>query len=186
MYSSLSGGPIHRLIYYSRQRIKTGDLDRQIGDILAASVRNNAKVEVSGLLIAHQGWFVQVLEGAALDVQTTLGRISHDHRHSESKIISVSPVEERLFGAWAMCAPSLTTIDDEILTALDLRGPFRPSQLKKSTALKLLLAVQGVQARVRRRVGSAPRPVPSREGQPSLGGDETERDAQAEVRLSQS
>lgn len=72
---------LHRLIYCSRQKLDAGDEDDQLGAIIRASIRNNREVAVTGLLLLHQDYFVQALEGPAQAVLTTYGRICGDPRH---------------------------------------------------------------------------------------------------------
>lgn len=139
-----SSRSLHRLIYFSRQNFPDADLDVEIASMLAASVRNNRRDEITGLLLTHQGWFLQALEGPANAVQHTLGRIGQDRRHKEVHIITAGPAERREFAAWNMCARKLTAADDAILATLDQRGVFDPAKLNGATALKLLSLVKGI------------------------------------------
>jgi hypothetical protein len=140
--------PLLRLIYCSRQRIIVPErLDYEIGEIVKTSVRNNREAGVTGLLLAHQGWFLQVLEGAPVRVQTLYGRIVDDNRHVSSQVISATLVSKRLFGEWDMCARRLRPEDDAILGVLDARGVFDPTRFAARTALRLLLAVRKIRVR---------------------------------------
>lgn len=138
---------LHRLIYCSHQRIEPQDFDFELGGIIRASIANNRAVSVTGLLLAHEGCFVQALEGPAQAVMTIFGRIETDHRHEHAKVLAAGPAMQRLFGDWNMCARRISPADDAILRTLAKRGPFAPNKLSAGAALNLLKAVRGIQER---------------------------------------
>ena len=125
--------PLHHLIYCSRQQIPLSQLEVELADIVDASVRHNRKGGVTGLLLAHQGWFLQILEGPPLLVETTYGRIVNDRRHADSQVLQAAPIQQRDFGEWDMCARQLRREDDAILRVLDLKGPFTPRSLNSQS-----------------------------------------------------
>ena len=144
-----SSRPLHRLIYCSRVSAGLASrLDEEVDAIVAVSVRNNAKAEVTGMLLAHDGWFLQVLEGRSEAVMTTYGRILNDRRHCDTAILESGPCPERLFGQWAMCARRIGAADRAVLDTLTRKGPFEPTRLSAAAALRLLQTVAGVKARI--------------------------------------
>lgn len=138
---------LHQLIYTSRVRVPWPDQTRETEQIVAASVRNNEKCEITGLLLVHDGWFVQALEGPTEAVLMTYGRIVDDARHEDCKVLHAAPAEGRSFEDWAMCARTLTPADDAILDALSMRASFEPYALTAGQALRLLKSVRGIQKR---------------------------------------
>jgi len=147
-FSAISGSrTLHRIIYASRVRIPDVDLDHEIQAIIRASIRNNRDVAVTGLLLVHDGWFVQALEGPAEAVMNVYRRICDDARHEDAKVLAAGPAQAREFGDWNMCARRMNAADDAILATLEIRGAFEPLQLTASAALKLLKAVRGIQER---------------------------------------
>jgi len=150
--SAISGSrALHRLIYASRITIPPIDLNEEVGEIVRASIRNNREVAITGLLLAHDGCFVQVLEGPAEAVLTTYGRICDDPRHAEAKVLGAGPAEARAFGDWNMCARRITPADDAILDTLAMRAAFEPAKLTAGSAMRLLQAVRGIQERTQLR-----------------------------------
>ena len=148
--SGISGArTLHRLIYASQSRLETADTDQTVEEIIRISAHNNRKAGVTGLLLVHDGWFVQALEGAAEAVMTTYGRILRAPRHSEAVVLSAAPTETRSFAEWDMCARRLGPADDAILDTLSQRGRFEPHRLNGEAALRLLTAVRGIQNRNR-------------------------------------
>ena len=146
--STISGSrTLHRLIYASRITIPVIDLKDEIGQIIRASIKNNREVALTGLLLVHEGWFLQALEGPAAAVLTTYGRICNDHRHTDSKVLGAGPAQTRAFADWNMCARRITPADDAILDTLSQRSAFEPHGLSAGSAFRLLQAVRGIQTR---------------------------------------
>lgn len=143
-----SSRTLHRLIYTSRQAFAAGlGHDQEIEALIRASIRNNRASAITGLLLVHDGWFVQALEGPAAAVMTTYQRILNDPRHTDSRVVSAGPGGAREFGDWNMCARRFSPADNAILDALSQRSAFDPSALTDKSALRLLKAVRGIQDR---------------------------------------
>ncbi len=136
---------LHRLIYVSSQLLDPAREDADIASIIDASVRRNQPVGITGLLLAHEGKFLQVLEGPAQAVLTTYGRICEDRRHSQARVISAGPAPERAFGDWAMCARRIGPADDAILATLAKGAVLDLGKLAPEPALRLLKAVRRIQ-----------------------------------------
>ncbi|KQU56012.1 hypothetical protein ASG67_08020 [Sphingomonas sp. Leaf339] len=73
-----------------------------IDDLMVVSQRNNARVNVTGLLFFDGKRFLQALEGKEDAVATTLARIRQDERHRAVVMLSDRIIAAREFGAWAM------------------------------------------------------------------------------------
>ena len=89
-----------RILYISTARVALRE--PQIADVLAVSRRNNARVDVTGLLIVGGRRFMQVLEGPEAAVDATYARISVDPRHFATVVMADEPIGERSFSRWAM------------------------------------------------------------------------------------
>ncbi len=92
--------PVFRMLYVSgaTRPMTPTDLD----EILAVSRRNNAREDVTGVLLWAEGAFIQVLEGDERKVRELAKRISHDTRHRNFMVLVEQTVPERVFGEWAM------------------------------------------------------------------------------------
>ena len=139
---------LHRLVYASRINVPSHALDGEVEAIIAASVANNRRDGVTGLLLVHGGFFVQALEGSAEAVMTTYGRITRDRRHDAAQVLTAGPAGEREFADWNMCARRIGPADDAILDTLSQRDRFAPFELTGGAALRLLTAVRGIQRRL--------------------------------------
>ena len=91
---------IRQILYASVARAsnETGVVD----GILTTSRRNNARDQVTGLLYADGGRYVQALEGAPDMVEATFERIRADERHHSVEILSDRELHAREFGTWSM------------------------------------------------------------------------------------
>ncbi len=137
-----SGSDLFRLTYVSRAMLPAlAKFDATVEDILRTSQPNNARMDVTSLLIAYKGWFIQALEGPRRNVSMVFGVIGRDLRHAQLEMLSAGPVSERLFGQWGMCAHAITPEAAPILETLDLAADFDPFQIDGGKALKLMTAV---------------------------------------------
>lgn len=91
-----------RLIYKSRSN-QPIDWDF-VNELIGTSEEKNKEVGISGVLLATQTHFLQVLEGEFEEINRLFLRIARDPRHDEVQLISFGSAESRLFGGWAMHA----------------------------------------------------------------------------------
>ena len=85
--------------------------------ILASSRGNNARHDITGMLLAGGTYFLQLLEGERAAVTDTFLRLSKDPRHKRIELVSSAPAEVRLFGDWSM--RPFTRVETELPTILD-------------------------------------------------------------------
>lgn len=131
-----------RLIYVSRWAAGLeADIDETVRKIITTSVQNNRLADVTGMLFAQNGWFVQALEGPKSRVDATLTRIRNDSRHTDLKVIAAVPAEARAFRDWNMVAVELGPDVQAAQTRLGLTEPFNPTSLSGEEALALMLAL---------------------------------------------
>ncbi|MCA9738410.1 MAG: BLUF domain-containing protein, partial [Gemmatimonadetes bacterium] len=70
--------------------------------LLEGARATNTRLGVTGLLLFHEGSFIQVLEGPPDVVEALYARIETDPRHGGALVLSRGLVEERSFGEWRM------------------------------------------------------------------------------------
>ena len=80
----------------------------ELEKILEQSRQNNAKVEVTGMLLYEDGAFFQVLEGEESVVNAVYKKIEMDVRHERVTKLITEPIEERAFGEWTMGYPRVS------------------------------------------------------------------------------
>jgi len=92
---------MHQIVYTSgaKQEFSAADLKKLL---VAARMRNKA-VGVTGMLVFHDGAFLQALEGEKLAVNEIFARIQNDPRHGDLVVLHRGPgPEQRVFGEWSM------------------------------------------------------------------------------------
>lgn len=96
---------MNRLIYKSRC---TDIITREfLTDILHTSEANNQRQNITGVLLATQTHFLQVIEGRYEDVNQTFMRIARDPRHRDLELIAFSTIDARLLDGWTLKALGL-------------------------------------------------------------------------------
>ena len=141
------GGDLFRLVYASRAVLPVlPKFEATVGEILAVSQRNNLRQGVTGMLLAHKGWFLQTLEGPRRNVSQVFGVIGRDLRHAQLELLGGGAATSRLFGQWNMCAHAITPGADPVLKTLELSGDFDPFRMDGDKALALLVAISKVPA----------------------------------------
>jgi len=95
-----SASPITQLVYVSvaSQEFSVG----QLAELLAAARAQNTRIGVTGLLLYHEGSFLQLLEGPSEAVDATFRRIERDPRHSDVHVLLRGRVPAREFDGWSM------------------------------------------------------------------------------------
>lgn len=135
--------PLIHIIYCSAASpdFKDGDIPA----LLEQSRTDNAKCDVTGMLLYVQGCFFQVLEGVATIVTPLYQKIGLDPRHARVTTIISEPIETRNFGGWTMgySAVSPSTADDllgenDFFSSASCLANMTPGRAKK-----LLSAFQG-------------------------------------------
>jgi hypothetical protein len=116
--------------------------------VLATSQRWNSAKQITGALLACDGWFLQSIEGPRSALMETFHRISTDQRHEAINVLELGPLPERRFSAWSMCGRQMTPTDDAILDVLENRQAFNLT-IKPTKACALLKCVQDLQSRPR-------------------------------------
>ena len=91
---------IYQIIYISAGSVVF--TEDALKELLAKARANNEAKGLSGLLLYHEGSFIQVLEGERAAVRATYVRINQDSRHSEVQVLFEGDVEERTFEGWSM------------------------------------------------------------------------------------
>lgn len=89
-----------RLLYLSHAAPTVSDKDVQ--DILACARKNNPANGITGVLLHGGGLFMQVLEGPEREVLRQYVKILDDQRHSDARILLISPANSRIFEKWSM------------------------------------------------------------------------------------
>jgi len=92
--------PVFQLLYISAG---TKDFSEpELEAILATARENNGSLNVTGMLLYHEGSFIQALEGEQSVVEGLYQKIGKDKRHVETKVLYRGDVPDRDFKNWPM------------------------------------------------------------------------------------
>lgn len=92
--------PIHQLIYESRP---TSEFTTpELLDILTRSQYKNIRLDLSGLLVFHDGKFMQLLEGGKKEVDELFATIQRDSRHTDVRVVLEADGYYRCMPSWVM------------------------------------------------------------------------------------
>ena len=82
--------PTYRLIYASHiAPVCLDDLKSALVSIVSRSIPANRKARITGLLIAHKGWFVQALEGPRAAVEALFETIAADLPEKAKTLLTI-------------------------------------------------------------------------------------------------
>ncbi|MEG9248457.1 BLUF domain-containing protein [Arthrobacter sp. Soc17.1.1.1] len=95
------------IVYSSTANHPLSDTD--LAALLTTSRRNNARVDVTGLLLYRQGRFLQVLEGPEAGVRDRFRMIESDARHTDVRVLVEDRSMQRQFPDWTMAYEPITT-----------------------------------------------------------------------------
>ena len=98
---------MYRVVYTSTARSLMNE--RELQQILRSARRNNALDLITGMLIYHEGCFLQVLEGPKAQVEKCYAKIQKDSRHQGCITLANDYTVSRLFSEWWM---SYRTVGD--------------------------------------------------------------------------
>lgn len=137
---------LYRLVYVSENSVSHNAravggeemLQAEIEQILAASRRNNVRVDVTGALMFNTGCFAQVLEGPQEAVQDTFERIQCDMRHRKVAVLAFEPTDERRFAQWSMAYVGHETSAQQQFEHLARESGFNAAELDGDHVLALL------------------------------------------------
>ena len=106
--------PLHCLVYVSLANKEMSDQD--LKGLLKAARNKNEKLNVTGLLLYRDGFFIQALEGEEGTIDALFDRISKDSRHRDVTTVYKKPIKQRAFPDWTM---GFSRMDDAVLEKID-------------------------------------------------------------------
>ena len=74
----------------------------ELTDLLSPARERNQALGVSGMLLFHEGSFIQALEGDEEQVEKIYNKIGKDTRHTETRVLFRGDVDHRDFEGWSM------------------------------------------------------------------------------------
>jgi Sensors of blue-light using FAD len=113
-----------------------------VTSLLAWSRRENTRIGVTGLLLYHDGNFMQLLEGPEPVVRGLYARIEKDLRHRGCQTLLQTRIKERTFPQWSMGFRNLSSPEVRAMPGysefLNRCAPGEMLPLDSNLALRLL------------------------------------------------
>lgn len=109
------------LLYVSRRLATPAD----ISDIVETSRVRNARLQVTGALVASRSRFAQILEGPRAAVDALMDSIRRDRRHTEVEVVLYADIERRRFPEWTLAYSGTSVFVDGLIEALAKRADTR-------------------------------------------------------------
>jgi|GEM_PF-237684 len=130
----------HTMVYFSTSFGLFQEED--LASILQQSRRNNARANITGLLLYLNGSIIQVLEGEKQTLEALYKRIEQDQRHTHVVCVLNRPIRHRLFARWSMAYETLTASQLEDIEAIvnSFGGQASVSSADDAVILKTLKA----------------------------------------------
>jgi Sensors of blue-light using FAD len=128
---------MHQVLYSSAA--VTPLSETELTELLTAARLNNSRLGVTGMLLYHEGSFLQALEGDEPVVESLLAKIGKDRRHHRVVALLRRHVDARYFDQWQMGFASMKAVPKHIPGYSDylrLRG----NPLESGNAAARLLA----------------------------------------------
>ena len=85
--------------------------NKELLDLLKICRKKNGVLNITGLMIYHEGSIIQILEGEAENVHTLYNQISKDSRHKSLLKVIDTGIEKRSFSDWSMGFKNVSTQD---------------------------------------------------------------------------
>ncbi len=135
--------PLYRLVYYSRNLIpgKPDDIAAEIESILESARRNNAPLNVTGVLIFNSGVFAQALEGPRKNIEGIFERIQRDRRHSDVQVLAFEETPERKFPNWSMAFVGRSVEGRNLFSRIGEATGFELGRLEGERVLEIINSI---------------------------------------------
>ena len=125
-----------QLIYVSAS---TGRLtDDEIANFLATNRRRNKQRGITGIVVHHQGSFLQVLEGEGQMVSNLFETIRQDPRHAAVTLLSRKSITHREFGDASMAFVDTSGKANDLDGFVDYESDLADMTLGDTEARKIL------------------------------------------------
>jgi Sensors of blue-light using FAD len=76
--------------------------DDELREILKVARETNKTLDITGMLLYRDGFFIQALEGEAETVEKLYNKILQDPRHINVLVVSKESITDRAFSQWEM------------------------------------------------------------------------------------
>ena len=111
-------------------------------DLLRVARQRNSAAEISGMLLYHDGSFLQVLEGPPANVEALYAKIQKDPRHHKCLLLSRETIQAREFEDWSMGFVDTTRVAEQFEGFVDYVACLMNMTIDSTHARKILKRFQ--------------------------------------------
>ncbi|TVQ80005.1 MAG: BLUF domain-containing protein [Bradymonadales bacterium] len=104
------------ILYTSLAKSDLSEAD--LKSILEEARSTNQKLEITGILLKRNGYFIQLLEGPVSHVKKVYAKIIADKRHSNIQLLLESAAPQRIFPGWHMGFVDAANTDTDLLVSV--------------------------------------------------------------------
>ena len=105
---------LSQLVYVSDRKATCSATE--IEKILVSCKKNNASLNITGVLLYSPRKFIQYLEGDSKAIMRLYETIKADPRHERTMMISYGPIIQRFFPSWHMATREIDRLNIEFRT----------------------------------------------------------------------
>ena len=144
-----------RLTYFSRNLLDrfNAPMNERVAEIVAASMTNNRRLDITSALIYDNKWFAQSLEGHERAVSSTFERILRDPRHADVSLVAMGPIVERRLDGCPMVGIGQEPENADLFRHYAESARFDPRQMQTERLADL---IEALASRFRREGGTWP------------------------------
>ncbi|TXD96149.1 BLUF domain-containing protein [Psychrobacter frigidicola] len=125
------------MTYVSRA---TSDVDaKELGEILQEAQDNNAANGITGMLIFHNNYFLQTIEGPRAQINRLLYALMADKRHHDVQLLEARELKYREWPKWLMSYTSPSEAAAAIHIKYSTTVEFNPYLLSAESARGLMI-----------------------------------------------
>ena len=130
-----------RLIYANTFKSKTVDAS-ELSRIHEKAKTANLSLDIAGMLVFGNDFFLQCLEGGREAVNSLYSKIASDPRHERSLLLEYSELTEKDFDQWSMKLVLLTPEKMKFLRKFSATSTFDPYKMRGKSGHQLMLSLR--------------------------------------------
>lgn len=115
---------------------------KMLVELLEKARKRNTAAGISGMLLYHEGSFLQVLEGPAEHVDALYAKIQKDPSHTKPLLLSRESIEKKEFEDWSMGFVDTSRLAEKSKGFTDYVASLKSMTFDKGRAHKVLKRFQ--------------------------------------------
>ena len=110
----------------------------ELAKLLQDARKNNEALDITGMLLFHNGSFLQILEGEEDAVEALVAKIKKDPRHKSFNLLLKEEIEERSFENWSMGYVDVSGLANQFRGFVDYKSQFQAALKDTGKARRII------------------------------------------------